>query len=67
MILEVSHRTIYDYADTVSISLHLLHLLPRQCPHQRCGESAAPDHYGHQDASSPIVTHRYLPCAFVLA
>jgi transglutaminase-like putative cysteine protease len=40
VIFEVSHRTIYDYAQTVSISLHLLHLLPRQCPHQSCGETA---------------------------
>jgi transglutaminase-like putative cysteine protease len=40
VIYEVSHRTTYDYAHSVSISLHLLHLLPRQCPHQSAGETA---------------------------
>ena len=40
MIYEVSHRTIYSYAHPVSISHHILHLLPRQCPHQVTGDTA---------------------------
>lgn len=40
MIYEVSHRTTYAYAHPVSISHHVLHLLPRQCPHQVTGDTA---------------------------
>lgn len=40
MIYEVSHRTTYTYEQPVSISHHLLHLLPRQCPHQVTGDTA---------------------------
>lgn len=40
MIYEVSHRTTYTYEQPVSISHHLLHLLPRQCPHQVTGDAA---------------------------
>src|SRR4051812_19018827 len=40
MIYEVSHRTLYRYQQPVSISHHLLHLVPRHCPHQSTGESA---------------------------
>ncbi|MFO1039330.1 MAG: transglutaminase family protein [Geminicoccaceae bacterium] len=40
MIYEVSHRTTYTYSVPVSISHHLLHLTPRNCLHQNCGEAA---------------------------
>jgi transglutaminase-like putative cysteine protease len=40
LIYEVSHRTTYRYSQPVSISHHLLHLLPRQCAHQTTGDSA---------------------------
>lgn len=36
MIYDVSHRTTYAYGQTVSISHHLLHLVPRPVPGQRC-------------------------------
>ena len=34
MIYRVRHRTTYDYAETVMLSHHLLHLTPRVRPHQ---------------------------------
>ena len=40
MIYEVSHRTIYKYNHSVSISHHVLHMLPRQCRHQLAGDTA---------------------------
>lgn len=33
---DVSHKTIYDYGQPVSISHHVLHLMPRPCDHQEC-------------------------------
>jgi transglutaminase-like putative cysteine protease len=33
---QLSHRTIYDYTGTVSVSHHLLRLCPRTLPHQYC-------------------------------
>lgn len=32
----LSHRTIYEYVGSVSVSHHLLRLRPRNLPHQRC-------------------------------
>lgn len=40
MIFEVSHRTTYNYSQSVSISHHLMHLSPRACPHQTCHRHA---------------------------
>ncbi len=34
--LRVSHLTRYDYTDAVSLCHSIVHLKPRQCPHQRC-------------------------------
>lgn len=36
MIYEVTHRTTFEYTQSVSISHHLLHLAPRPNPHQSC-------------------------------
>ncbi|MDB6024782.1 MAG: transglutaminase [Verrucomicrobiales bacterium] len=36
MIYRVTHTTTYDYTDSVSLSHHLLRLMPRDLPHQRC-------------------------------
>ena len=36
MIFKITHTTTYDYADSVSLSHHLLRLRPRELPHQRC-------------------------------
>lgn len=54
MIYEVSHRTTYTYAYPVSISHHVLHLLPRQCPHQVTGDTAL------EVAPAPTVRHEDL-------
>jgi transglutaminase-like putative cysteine protease len=40
MIYEVSHRTTYKYNHSVSISHHVLHMLPRQARDQVAGETA---------------------------
>lgn len=40
MIYDVSHDTVFDYAQTVSISHHVLHLTPRPGPRQSCLRSA---------------------------
>lgn len=40
MIYEVSHRTVYDYSVPVSVSHHLLHLMPRDAAFQTCRDSA---------------------------
>ncbi len=40
MIYDVSHRTTFDYGQSVSISHHLLHLTPRPSPQQACLRSA---------------------------
>jgi transglutaminase-like putative cysteine protease len=40
MIYEVSHRTVYSYTDPVSISHHLLHLVPRRRRSQVTRETA---------------------------
>lgn len=39
MIYDVSHRTVFDYAQSVSISHHILHLSPRPTPRQRSQRS----------------------------
>jgi transglutaminase-like putative cysteine protease len=36
MIYKVTHTSTYDYADSVSLSHHLLRLTPRDLMHQRC-------------------------------
>jgi transglutaminase-like putative cysteine protease len=36
MIFDISHRTTFTYARSVSISHHLLHLSPRNSPYQAC-------------------------------
>ena len=36
LIYDVSHKTVFDYEQTVSISHHVLHLLPRADPQQTC-------------------------------
>jgi transglutaminase-like putative cysteine protease len=36
MTYNVSHRTTYEYSDTVSLSQHFLRLRPRSLPHQIC-------------------------------
>jgi transglutaminase-like putative cysteine protease len=36
VIYDVSHRTTFEYSQSVSISHHLLHLSPRPCPNQVC-------------------------------
>jgi transglutaminase-like putative cysteine protease len=36
MIYNISHRTTYEYSDTVSLSQHFLRLRPRQLPLQDC-------------------------------
>ena len=33
---DISHRTVFTYEDTVSVSHHVLHLSPRQHPRQTC-------------------------------
>lgn len=40
MIYAVSHRTVYRYSRSVSVSHHLLHLTPRLTPYQDCRETA---------------------------
>ena len=40
MIYDISHRTIFGYSQSVAISQHLLHLVPRNCPHQTCRHHA---------------------------
>jgi len=40
VIYDVSHRTLYRYSQAVSISHHMLHLLPRPCDHQVCHRTA---------------------------
>src|SRR4051812_33966589 len=37
---QITHTTIYDYTDTVSLSHHHLRLAPRNLPHQRCLQHA---------------------------
>ena len=39
MIYEVTHRTVYDYAETAAFSQHLLRLTPRETEEQRVLES----------------------------
>ena len=36
MLYRITHTTTYDYADSVSLSHHLLRLAPRNLSHQRC-------------------------------
>lgn len=36
MTYNISHRTTYDYSDTVSLSQHILRLHPRSLPQQNC-------------------------------
>src|SRR5688500_1249066 len=36
MIYNISHKTTYEYSDTVSLSHHFLRLCPRPLPHQEC-------------------------------
>jgi len=36
LVYEISHTTTYDYADSVSVSHHLLRLAPRRTARQRC-------------------------------
>ena len=36
MIYQLSHRTVYDYADPVSLSQHVVRLKPRELPNQSC-------------------------------
>src|SRR4030095_13951689 len=36
LVYEISHTTTYDYADSVSVSHHLLRLAPRRTVRQRC-------------------------------
>ena len=40
MIYALSHRTLFSYSQSVSISHHVLHLAPRESPRQSCLESA---------------------------
>jgi transglutaminase-like putative cysteine protease len=40
VIYEVTHRTTFEYTQSVSISHHLLHLAPRVNPHQVCHRHA---------------------------
>ena len=40
MIYDVSHRTIFSYSQPVSISHHVLHLMPRPNPRQACLRSS---------------------------
>ncbi|MDB6054255.1 MAG: transglutaminase domain protein [Verrucomicrobiales bacterium] len=36
MIYELTHNTRYSYTHLISLSHHLMHLKPRDCPHQKC-------------------------------
>ncbi len=59
MIYRVLHRSEYEYAGSVELASHLLHLRPRALPHQRVlttritadpaptSQSDAPDHFGN--------------------
>jgi transglutaminase-like putative cysteine protease len=40
MIYDVRHKTTFTYEDIVSVSHHVLHLVPREHPRQRCLDSS---------------------------
>ena len=65
MIFEVSHRTVYNYSQPVSISHHLLHLTPRDAALADLPRLRGRDHRRRRRSGAPGVDYFGNPTTFV--